>query len=196
MPLRDIKQQKSLLRSKYKKLRNACPKDVKNKLDKGLTENLLSLKEYMDCKTLFTFVSMPIECDTYGLINDALLHGKKVAVPKCIDKHGNMDFYYISELSDLKKGYFSTMEPDAEKCEPVTDFSDGVCIVPGLCFDINGYRLGFGGGYYDRFLGKFGGVAVGICYSRYVEAELPKGTFDRQTDILVTEKFINYNHKF
>ena len=167
MPLsKNIRQRKNELRAVYKRLRTNCPKDVKRELDRKLTEKFLSLDEYKD--------------------------GKRIAVPKCIDKTGLMDFYYIDSTDCLKKGSFSIMEPDEEICEKVTDFSDGLCLVPGLCFDYQGYRLGFGKGYYDRFLEKFGGISVGICYSRCIEKELPKGIFDKNADILVTDKFINY----
>lgn len=193
MPLsKNIRQRKNELRAVYKRLRATCPKDVKEELDRKLTKQFLSLEEYKNCKTLFAFVSTPIEVDTSKIIETALKDGKRLAVPKCIDKTGLMDFYYISSTDCLKKGAFSIMEPDETLCEKVTDFSDGLCLVPGLCFDYQGYRLGFGKGYYDRFLEKFCGISVGICYSRCIEKELPKGIFDKNADILVTDKFINY----
>ena len=101
------------------------------------------------------------------------------------------NFYYIESTADLSPGSFSLMEPDPKKCRKVTDFTEGLCIVPGLCFDYEGYRVGFGKGYYDRFLSVFRGTTVGICYSRYTEKLLPRGAHDRHTDILVTEKFTN-----
>ena len=164
MPLsKNIRQRKNELRAVYRRLRTNCPKDVKRELDRKLTEKFLSLDEYKKCRTLFAFVSTPIEVDTSKIIETALKDGKRIAVPKCIDKTGLMDFYFIDSTDCLKKGSFSIMEPDEEICEKVTDFSDGLCLVPGLCFDYQGYRLGFGKGYYDRFLEKFGGISVGIC---------------------------------
>lgn len=193
MPVsKNIRQRKNELRAVYRRLRMQFPEDVKRELDIKLTERFLSLDEYKSCKTLFAFVSTPIEVDTSLIIKSALEDGKLLAVPKCRDKSGQMDFYYINSTDCLKRGAFSIMEPDEKQCEKVTDFSDGLCLVPGLCFDYQGYRLGFGKGYYDRFLEKFGGISAGICYSRYIEKELPKGAFDKNTDILVTEKFINY----
>ena len=193
MPLnKNIRQRKNELRAVYKRLRANCPKDVKEELDRKVTKQFLSLEEYKNCKTLFAFVSTPIEVDTSKIIETALKDGKRLAVPKCIDNYGLMDFYYIASADCLKKGAFSIMEPDETLCEKVTDFSDGLCLVPGLCFDYQGYRLGFGKGYYDRFLENFEGISVGICYSRYIEKELPKGIFDKNADILVTDKFINY----
>ena len=194
MPLKNIKERKRELRVYYKKLRAECPQDIKQDLDKELTQKFLLLDEYKNCDTLFAFVSMPIECDTSKIIDNALLDNKRVALPKCKNKSGIMDFYFINSKDDLKKGMYSIFEPDSDKCKLVTDFSHGLCLVPGLCFDFQGYRLGFGKGYYDRFLNDFGGTSVGICYSRYVEKSLPHGIFDKYTDILVTEKFVNHNH--
>ncbi|HCB94957.1 5-formyltetrahydrofolate cyclo-ligase [Ruminococcus sp. YE282] len=194
MPLKNIKERKRELRAYYKKLRAECPQDIKQDLDKELTQKFLLLDEYKNCDTLFAFVSMPIECDTSKIIDNALLDNKRVALPKCKNKSGIMDFYFINSKDDLKKGMYSIFEPDSDKCKLVTDFSHGLCLVPGLCFDFQGYRLGFGKGYYDKFLNDFGGTSVGICYSRYVEKSLPHGIFDKYTDILVTEKFVNHNH--
>ena len=191
MLLINVRDEKRKRRARYRKLRETCLPDVKARLDKALTARVLGLEGYKSCRTLFIFVSSPIECDTSQIISDALQSGKQVAVPRCADKSGKMDFYYIKSTSDLSRGTFSLMEPDPEKCEKVTDFSTGLCIVPGLCFDLEGYRVGFGKGYYDRFLDAFGGVTAGICYSKYTEKQLPRGTHDRHTDILVTEKFIN-----
>lgn len=193
MPVsRNVRQRKAELRSVYKRLRSQCPAEVKKELDRRLSQQFLSLDEYKSCKTLFAFVSTPIEVDTSVIISTALKDGKRVAVPKCRDKSGLMDFFYITSTDCLKKGAFSIMEPDEALCKRVTDLSDGLCLVPGLCFDRQGYRIGFGKGYYDRFLEEFGGTTVGICYSRCIEKELPRGIFDRNTDILVTEKFTNY----
>ncbi len=192
MPLKNVRQRKNELRAVYKRIRVQCPQDIRQSLDRQLAENFWELEEYKACKTLFVFVSTPIEVDTSAIISKALADGKKLAVPKCRDKNGKMDFYYIDSLECLEVGAYSIMEPDEKKCEKVTDLSEGLCIVPGLCFDFQGYRLGFGKGYYDRFLQNFKGTTVGLCYSRCTERELPKGIYDRAVDILVTEKFTNY----
>ena len=191
MLLINVKEEKRRLRARCKKLRAQCPADVKQRLDRALTAKVLGTEEYQSCDTLFIFVSSSIECDTFKIIADALESGKLVAVPRCLNKSGMMDFYRISSFDDLERGTFSLMEPDPEKCEKITDRSRGLCIVPGLCFDLEGYRVGFGKGYYDRFLNEFKGTTAGICFSKYTEKQLPRGNHDRHTDILVTEKFIN-----
>lgn len=194
MPLKNVRERKNELRAVYKRLRIECPEDVKKSLDKSLAERFLSLDEYKNCKTLFAFVSSAIEVDTSLIIKTALADGKRLAVPKCRGKSGLMDFYYINSTDCLEKGAFSILEPNPEICQLADDLSEGLCLVPGLCFDLQGYRLGFGKGYYDRFLNDFGGITVGLCYSRCIERELPKGVFDRSVDILITEKFINHTH--
>ena len=191
MPLINVRQRKRELRAKYKRTRASMPEELKAELDKKLTNSFLSLGEYRDCGTLFAFVSGKIECDTSGIIGDALKNGKRVAVPRCLDQSGEMDFYYINSYSDLESGKFGILEPNPEKCEKVTDLSSGLCLVPGLCFDLQGYRIGFGKGYYDRFLQKFGGTTAGICYYKCIQNSLPTGVFDKTVDILVTERFVN-----
>ena len=102
-----------------------------------------------------------------------------------------MDFYEVNSLEQLKKGRYSIMEPDAKLCRQITDYSEGICLVPGLSFDLYGYRLGFGKGYYDRFLENFGGTTAGLCYSRCIEQKLPHGIYDKTVNIIITEKFTN-----
>ena len=193
MPIINIRNRKRELRAKYKRTRSSMPPALKAELDKKLTDSFLGLDEYKNSDTLFAFVSSEIECDTSKIIEDALGSGKRVAVPKCGEKSGEMDFYYITSRSDLERGKFGILEPVPEKCPIAEDFSSGLCIVPGLCFDLQGYRIGFGKGYYDRFLQKFGGVTVGICYYKCMQNDLPTGVFDKPVDILLTERFINRN---
>ena len=139
---------------------------------------------------IFTYLSKPIEVDTFGLVRAAWANRKRVAVPKCIPETTQMEFYYITSMDDLAPGAFGVLEPVPERCRLVTDYSRGLCVVPGLCFDTEGYRLGYGKGYYDRFLSAFRGVTVGICYTACTQWRLPHGRYDRQIQLLITEKYI------
>ncbi len=195
MPLIDTKAKKRELRARHKKIRQNCPQNLKRELDFRITQSFLSLEEYKSCTTIFAFISSPIEVNTAMIIDSAFSDGKKVAVPRCRDKAGRMDFYYISSYSQLKKGMYGIYEPD-ESCEAVVGSEKNpdesrVCLVPGLCFDISGFRVGFGKGYYDRFLEHFDGIKVGICYSKCMEKQIPAGNFDRPVDIIVTEKYVS-----
>lgn len=188
--IKNIKLFKTRLRQKYRTLRENMNKEEKQMMDKKILDKISILKKYKESKTVFTYVSKEIEVDTSELIAQCLSENKKVAVPACNTENRTMDFYFIHSENDLKKGTFGLLEPIREKCEKITDFSEGLCIVPGFCFDYKGYRLGYGYGYYDRFLQNFGGTTVGICYSKFIIPQLPHGKFDRPVDILLTDQYI------
>ena len=100
-----------------------------------------------------------------------------------------MKFIKINSLSDLQPGAYGILEP--KDGEEITDFTDSVCITPALSFDEKGYRLGYGGGYYDRFLADYTGVSVGICYEEFIGGIVTE-EYDLPVDIVVTEEDIRY----
>ena len=101
-----------------------------------------------------------------------------------------MDFYFIKSPDDLEPGSFGVLEPAPEKCVKAYAFETALCIIPGLAFDMHGYRLGYGKGYYDRFLSAHPRlVKMGICYCSCTCNELIHGRFDVSADLLVTEKY-------
>ena len=162
MPIDDIREYKSELRKKIRRQREEMPPKQKALLDKLVLKNILKLRQYKANDTILTYVSTKIEVDTFGLIRQALKDGKRVAVPRCIDNSREMDFYYITSLNQLEPRTFGVLEPIKEQCEILKDYSKGLCIIPGLVFDFDGYRLGYGKGYYDRFLSRFGGDTAGV----------------------------------
>jgi len=180
---------KEELRRKYIKMRRAIPPELKARLDLRVYDNFTRLEEYVGCETLLIYVSGPAEVDTRRIIAAAIDDGKRVAVPKCLDMNGDMDFFLIDGEGCLEKGAFGIAEPKRD-CKRLTDFSDALCAVPGLGFDREGFRLGFGKGYYDRFLARFKGLSAGLCYSEYVSEVLPRNAYDRSVDILATESAV------
>ncbi len=187
----DIREHKNTLRNKFKEIRLNFSKEEKENLDEKIFEKVINSKFYQECDVVFLFVSTKIEVDTIKLINFSLENGKKVAVPKCVDGTRNMDFYYINSVEELEVATFSVLEPIVNICEKVLKVpTKSICIVPGLSFDKEGYRLGYGKGYYDRFLSNFKGITLGICYCACFFGTLPHGRFDKKVDYLVTEKFI------
>ncbi|MBQ5399596.1 MAG: 5-formyltetrahydrofolate cyclo-ligase [Ruminococcus sp.] len=181
---------KGQLRFESKKLRTEMSKSQKALLDKRLTERFLSFEGYKNAGTVFAFVSLSIEVDTEEIIRDALVSGKRLAVPRCNVNDGTMTFYYIKSRGDLKKGYFGLLEPDEKKCERALKRDCDLIIVPGLVFDKSGHRIGFGKGYYDRYLRNFEGVSAGVCYSFCVKQRLPKEKFDLPVKYLITDNYI------
>lgn len=186
----DIRPYKNSLREKFKKKRREMSPEEKKKLDLTIAEKLFNLWQYREENIILTYVSTDIEVDTIFIIKRSFEMGKTVAVPRCIDGTHNMDFYIIKSFDDLENGSFGVLEPKIDKCEKLTDFSKGLCIVPALVYDKRGYRLGYGKGYYDRFLSNFKGQTVGISYNFCLIDKLPNGKFDRRLDKVITQNTI------
>ena len=189
-PINDIRPVKTALRDKYRAIRAAMSPEEKDQRDTAIADQVSQLWQYRDNDTLLVYVSTPIEVDTRRVIEQAILDGKRVAVPRCVPDTRNMEFYYISGVQELSPGMFGVLEPDPATHEPVTDLDHGLCIVPAFSYDWSGYRLGYGKGYYDRFLSRFSGTIIGICYASCVQRSLPHGRFDRPVELLVTENYI------
>lgn len=190
MLVTDIRPVKDALRRKHREWRENLAKEEKLQLDTAIAKQVRRLWQYQRCATLLTYVSTPIEVDTRRIIRQALEDGKRVAVPRCVPGTRQMEFYYICSEETLSPGSFGVLEPDPFRCERLTDMSDGLCIVPAFSYDWHGFRLGYGKGYYDRFLSGFDGCRIGICYSACVQRSLPHGRFDRPVELLVTEKYL------
>lgn len=158
--------------------------------DESIYNKLKDCPEVKAASTILTYISTEIEVDTIMFIKEILCIGKRVAVPKCEGK--NMRFIVISDFSELKKGAFGIPEPTGG--EEITDFSNSVCVTPALSFNENGFRLGYGGGFYDRFAEKFDGTSIGICYESFI-GDIPLEKFDRPVDILITDEKIRYMHR-
>ncbi len=182
----DIRKYKQSIRENSKQRRSTMDPELKKSLDRKIAKNVRQLREYPSAKTLLVYVSTPIEVDTKTIIENAWADGKKVAVPRCIPDTRNMEFHYISSFEELSPGSFSVLEP-SEHLPIVTDFSDCLMIVPGMQFDMKGYRLGYGKGYYDRYMARFSGKSAGICYSDELKLYMHHGRYDRTVDMIVTD---------
>lgn len=178
---------KNQLRIKHKNLRKAIPKSLKKQYDKQIFNNLLNCSCFTNADTVLTYISTDIEVDTHSIIRYCLINNIKIAVPKCINNH-NINFYYYNNLTKLKKSNYGIYEPYGLENDLVTFSDNTVCIVPGLSFDLNGYRLGYGGGYYDRFLSKYDNlITIGLCYQDNISETLIINKFDKCVDYIVTE---------
>lgn len=178
-------QDKKALRKYIKEQRSKT--ENKAFLDDKICRKFLSTELYKNAKTVLAYCSLPDEINTDIIIKTALSDGKRVAVPYCIDNMGNMTFYYINSFDDLHIGSFGVREPDINECEEVIDFDGAVIVLPGLCFDENNYRLGYGKGYYDRFLKKHSLISVGLCYNNLILKKVPTDIYDKRADFVITE---------
>ncbi len=188
----DIRKIKEEFRSQSKLYRQNLSLQEKESLESDILKHVLELAEIKKAKTVLCYVSTATEVDTKKLISSLIDEGKTVAVPKCIAGTRDMKFYCISSLEQTEKGTFGVLEPNLDKCERLRDFRSCACIIPGLMFDSEGFRLGYGKGYYDRFLSKFSGTKIGICFEKCCVEKLPHGFYDVAADIVVTEAGAHY----
>ncbi len=174
--------------------RAMSPVSIKERSE-SIAERVIALDEYKRCDTLMCFVSTPIEVDTKRLFEAAFSDGKMVAAPRCENTSGLMDFFYIDSLDDLEAGHFGILEPKLS-CERVVSTVRALCIVPGLAFDRLGFRLGFGRGFYDRYLSRFSGVSCGVIFDDNIRDDIPKDQFDRAVMAVVSESETLYTDRF
>ena len=185
----DLKEYKNKLRTETKEWRRNLPKEEKAYLDSGVLRNVLKMREYKSAEKIFIYVSTAIEVDTLAIIDAALKDGKKVAVPRCIPETRGMTFHYIDSIESLRPGTFSVLEPSVDM--PLAeDFSKSLMLVPAMIIDKYGYRLGYGKGYYDRYISNYTGVTAGLCYIANLRNKIFHGRFDRKLDYIITEKYI------
>lgn len=152
---------KSELRKQVLHEMKAIPRTQKVTLDLSLTERLLQHPFYQEAKIIATYLSFSHEFQTQGLIEKALRDGKKVLIPKTYPK-GRMDFV-VYDPQQLVKTAFDLLEPQGN-LEVVDASQIDLIHVPGLVFTTEGYRIGYGGGYYDRYLEHFSGHTLSTVY--------------------------------
>lgn len=183
-----VKEQKKVQRQWVKeKQREMALRSWENE-DRQICEALLSLPVYQKAKTVFCFVSMPEEIDTGFFLQRAWLDGKRVVVPRCGQK-GVMAAYEVSSLDDLETGQYGIREPKAY-CALVAPEEIDFGVIPCLSCDREGFRLGHGGGYYDRYLEGMDFPTAVICREALLLEKTAIEPFDTQMDWVITENEI------
>lgn len=183
----EIRTQKIEFRAEFRERRRALDADLRAKMDAKICETIMSLASFRYCDTLLIYSPTPDEINVNPVANEALRRGKKVAFPISHGK-GIMTFHTVTSLDELESGKNGIKEPPKTNpvCDPHT--ANVLCIVPAFAFDPDGYRLGYGGGYYDRYLADFVGNKIGVAYSEFIVPHLPRGRFDIAVNLLVSEK--------
>ena len=157
---------KAELRKKILQEMKALSQEQKQAMDQVLTERFLQHPFYQEAKTIATYLSFPHEFQTQELIERALKDGKKVLIPKTYPK-GRMEFV-VYDPKQLAKTSFGLLEPQGD-LEVVEPSQIDLIHVPGLAFTTEGYRIGYGGGYYDRYLEHFAGHTMSTIYPCQVQ---------------------------
>jgi len=178
--------EKQTLRSQILEMRNSMDSADREYLNGRLSQRILALEKIQKAETVMCYVSFGSEADTCAIISGLWDMGKKVAVPRVCGE--DMSFYFINDIDELVPGYKGIPEPNG-KCTEFIPSKGNVIIVPGTVFDERLFRIGYGKGFYDRYLEKHKGLyGIGICYDFQVVEAIPIDKWDRGLDIIVTEK--------
>ena len=188
-----VEEEKKRLRREYSALRRALSPEERASRSAAVCERFLSLPEYERAKTVLLYAPVRGEVDVWPIFDRARKDGKRVGLPRVTpDQDGVMEFYEVKDRDSLAPGAYGIFEPDGN-CPPLPrdmlarEGNAVIMAVPGLAFDRLGRRLGYGGGYYDRYLASYGGVAVGVVYDLLLCRRLPAGLHDRSLTATVTE---------
>lgn len=164
--------------------RKACTEENLKKWSREITRRVTELPEFQSARHILVYADYNHEVMTGYLIEEAWKAGKETAVPKVEGK--DMIFYRLTDFAQLEPGYFGIPEPvQGERVQ----WEDALMIMPGVAFDRSGHRVGYGGGFYDRFLEKHPGIRrTAVAFSFQVFPEVPWEVTDISPEILVTEK--------
>lgn len=191
----DILLQKKELRKEAKLYRKSLSEDDRLNKSTGIISNLKGLDAFMKAEVILMYASLPDEVETLSLMQELLEAGKKeIYCP--VTQGDEMEFYRIQTLEDLKEGNFHVLEPEVSEetlLKPVKKVNYCM-IMPGLMFDKKGNRLGYGKGYYDKYLAgldeDINMTTIALSYELMVKDEIPAEETDRRADYIVTEEIL------
>lgn len=157
-----------------------------------VSSSIYKMPEYQNAKTIMCFISFANEIDTKELIETAIKQGKSVVIPITIPETKELKPSQILDFSELEKGFYNILTPKEEFIRYIDPSTIDLILVPGVVFAKDGYRIGYGGGYYDRFLSKVDSSVpkFAIGFDLQVVDNVPKESFDIPVDLIITEKRI------
>lgn len=173
---------KAELRDRIRRQKRAMTEEAIAQKSAHLIRLFLESDQYRSAKSLYGYLNFNQEVRTQPILEQALKDGKRVALPKCDGRE--MRFIFLDDLSQVQKSPIGAPEPIADG--PVGDDETALVLVPGLAFDKNGYRVGYGGGYYDKFLSREPHhPTVALCFDFQILEQLPVEAYDIPADLIL-----------
>ena len=181
---------KTELRKKYLEARRALsPQDAADR-SAAVIERLESLAAFKRARAVLSYVSSKDnEVDTHSLIGRMLNKGRTVLVPIAQPDRA-MEWSKLETLDELAPGRFGILEPRMESRRLMAPPPDSIVIVPGVAFTTDGHRIGYGGGYFDRFLASYKGTSIGVAFDLQIMEPIEMLTHDIPVDLVVTESHV------
>lgn len=183
--MESVIQTKLALRAQLLEQRRRTSLPEKNRMDEDITRRVLQSDWFVQAQTIFVYYSTEDEIETHTLIDAGLRAGKTICLPKCLPGH-QMEARRITTLADLTEQTFGIPEPGAH-CPVIPRERIALCLVPALACDRKGYRLGYGGGFYDRFLSGIPARTAALCASSRIYDALPREDTDIACSRIYTE---------
>ena len=193
--MKDINLKKKELRKDILYIRNNMCENEKEEKDNVIKHRFLESDYYKKADKIFIYISYSSEIDTINIINKALSDGKEIFVPRTIFDTKAMDAVKINSLENMKKDKYGIPEPQGDI--PCVDPNElDLIVVPGVAFDNNGGRMGYGAGYYDRYFKKISNVKkntikkLALAYEFQIIDNVPMDKQDVKIDYIITEENI------
>ncbi|MCG6533375.1 MAG: 5-formyltetrahydrofolate cyclo-ligase [Syntrophales bacterium LBB04] len=189
--------EKRKIRKAVLTVRNALAKEDIEKMSASICARVARLKQVEESASLMIFLSFGSEVDTDPIIEWAWQRNKRVLAPLCKPETREMTVYAIKTFADVAPGYFGIREPRGDILMPVAKEEIDLVAVPAVAFDRRGYRVGYGGGYYDRFLADWDVPTIGLAFSCQIIPEVPIDRYDQPVQGILTEKeYIDTGHHY
>lgn len=178
---------KVLLRKKILAERSRIDKEERLSMGNTIIDTFKSTDFYKDAEMIMIYLSFGTEIHNHEFIKDALADGKKIVVPVTFHEPRMMKPSQLKSFDELEPGYYNILSPKEECIRYIDKSQIDVIIVPGAVFDKQGYRIGYGGGYYDRFLADLEIPKISFAFEMQLTDEVPKEDFDIPVDYIITE---------
>jgi 5-formyltetrahydrofolate cyclo-ligase len=180
--------EKATLREAMLDRRRGLGHDEHRELSLAIMNRLTGDDRYRDASVLHTYIdARDNEVATRNLVGRALGDGKRVVCPRSLPR-GELEHYEIGSIEELEPGRFGLLEPPSNPERAVEPREIDLVLVPGIVFDHGGYRIGYGGGYYDRFLARLDASSIGLAFEMQLVERVPREPHDVPVDAIATER--------
>ena len=189
-------------RADAKMLRDSMPQSLRDEYSASICKKITTMASFGLCDIILCYAPIGSEVDVMPIAKEALARGKTVGFPVCNSETKEMEFYSVSSLDELRDdGVYGELVPPVSDDRFITPTSSTMILMPGLLFDKNGRRIGYGGGYYDKYIRRYeplfySSMTVGVTYSAFLsDIPIPYSDHDISSALVVTEKKLNFVRK-
>jgi len=184
---------KAEIRKRILEVRKGLTDEETASKSEAIVQKVIKTPEYKEADNILLYADYCREVMTHGIFEDALLHRKRIYFPKVDQMTNTMEFYQIISIRQLERGYMDILEPreDLKMRYKFQPKEDTLAVLPGVAFDISGYRLGYGKGFYDKFLANRRQIStMALAFACQIVDEIPRDMYDIKMDKIVTEEII------